>query len=121
MKFSFTILLSVLFACHQTPVMQLLKLPVLVEHYNKHKKLEHVSFVEFLEEHYAVGHNDDDQSEDNKLPFKSGTIQDIGNAVVISFARIDFSLDYDVPVQSLLRNLNIPQNFLFSIFHPPRV
>ena len=121
MKFIFAILLSFIIVCHQTPVMQFLKFPVLVEHYKKHKKLDRDSIVEFLKEHYTAGHNDDDQSEDNKLPFKSGNLQDIGNAVVVNFANFDFSLNYDVPVNSLLRNLNIPQNHPFSIFHPPRV
>ena len=121
MKLNFAILLTVIFACHQTPVMQILKFPVLVEHYNKHKQLEQDSIIEFLKEHYAAEHTDDDQEEDNKLPFKSGTLLDIGNAVVVNFASIDFSLNYNVPVKSLLRNLNIPQNISFSIFHPPRV
>ena len=121
MKFNFAILLTVLFACHQTPVMQIMKFPVLVEHFNKHKQSEKVSIIEFLKEHYAADHNDDDQSEDNKLPFKSGTLQDIGNADVINFACIDFSLNYNVLVKALFRKLNIPQNYHFSIFHPPRV
>ena len=56
-------------------MLQLLKLPVLIEHYNEHKRQnEHLSLWGFLCMHYANGNEKDaDYDKDMKLPFKTHT------------------------------------------------
>jgi hypothetical protein len=114
-------LLLVLLTLTQTPLGQLAKLPVLIEHYYKHKKQDGVSLLEFLKDHYAKGHNDADQSEDEQLPFKTLILQNIGFALVPGIVRIDFSINFDVPKKIILQGFCVPQQHLCSIFHPPRV
>ncbi|HET9744643.1 MAG TPA: hypothetical protein VFP97_02955, partial [Chitinophagaceae bacterium] len=64
-----TIFLLVLMVSIQTPIGQLFKLPLLIEHFIKHQKRNGVSLIDFLEEHYSSGHNDADLPEDEQLPF----------------------------------------------------
>ncbi len=67
----------------QTPLGQLLKLPVLVHHYNDHNKQSGLSLIQFLHIHYASDHtDDDDQAEDDQLPFKTIELQSIGFAIM---------------------------------------
>jgi hypothetical protein len=56
-----------------TELHQLLKLPVLVEHFAEHKSKDHsITFWRFLYMHYAQGVvRDADYDKDMKLPFKS--------------------------------------------------
>ena len=115
-----TILLLALLAFTQTPFGQLLKLPVLIEHFYKHKKQDGASLFEFLNDHYSSEHNDADRAEDERLPFKSVILQNIGTALVPGIVKADFSLDCDVPQKLLLQTLYVPQQHLCSIFHPPR-
>ena len=120
MKIIVAIFFCVLITVNKTPLVQLLKLPLLVEHFNKHNNREQVSILEFLEEHYTAGHSDEDQSEDNTLPYKSGFTFDNGQALMDTTVGIDFSYCYNVPAQTILPKLFLPQHQLFSVFHPPR-
>lgn len=65
-------LLSV-FLLSTTELYELVKLPVLVEHFIEHKEQDHkMSLWEFLCMHYAHGDvRDADYAQDMKLPFKS--------------------------------------------------
>jgi hypothetical protein len=56
-----------------TQLSELLKLPVLVQHYMEHKlENKSLSFIDFLEIHYAHGSpRDADYDKDMKLPFKT--------------------------------------------------
>jgi hypothetical protein len=107
-------------ALNQSSLGQLLKLPVLVDHFYKHQKEENLSLVEFLSEHYASGHEDEDQAEDNQLPFKSGTVQEVSSAVIAESMSTDFASGETAPVKIDFRVLHIPQQHLQSIFRPPR-
>ena len=113
-------ILLVLLTVTQTPLGQLLKLPVLMEHFNKHQENEGVSFLEFLNEHYSKEHNDADHSEDEKLPFKSMTLQSPGFAIVTAIFNEDAALNFTVPGNIILNEFYTPQQHLFAIFHPPR-
>ncbi len=70
-----TILLLSVYLISTTELGQLLKFPMLVEHYFEHKeKNPEVTVLQFLEIHYAGNHlenhpHDEDYKEDQKLPF----------------------------------------------------
>jgi hypothetical protein len=82
-----TILLLFIFSVTQTEMGQLLKLPFLFEHFNKHHQLDNtLSFVDFLKDHYSKGHQDQDQEEDSKLPFISSIPQPSIIAIIPSTA-----------------------------------
>jgi hypothetical protein len=52
-------------------VCELLKTPLLISHYLTHRKLNHVGVMQFISMHYLGNDiNDNDDAEDNKLPFK---------------------------------------------------
>lgn len=66
--------LAAIYLLPVTPVTEFLKLPQLVEHYLDHRsENDQRSFTGFLLQHYLVEDGtDQDASEDNQLPFKSG-------------------------------------------------
>src|SRR5678815_1966973 len=82
MKRAATIFCLVIMVSIQTPIGQLFKLPLLIEHYIKHQTKDDVSFLSFLADHYATDHNDADLPEDEQLPFKNITFYSIGYAIV---------------------------------------
>jgi hypothetical protein len=65
-------ILLIVVAADTTELHQLLKLPVLFEHYAEHKQRDQkVSFITFLSMHYWGNDlNDDDNDRDMQLPFK---------------------------------------------------
>jgi hypothetical protein len=71
----FTVILfltAVLFTA--TPLQQLFKLPVLVQHYYEHKQIDkNISIIAFLKLHYVEEEEgaDADDKRDQQLPFKS--------------------------------------------------
>lgn len=121
MRILVTILLLILVTLTQTYLGELLKLPALIEHFYKHKKQDGVSLMEFLKGHYTSKHNDADQPEDERLPFKTITTQHIGFAVLPGVVKTDFSLCFDIPGKLIPPDFYSPQQHLYSIFHPPRV
>ncbi len=109
-----------------TPAVQLLKIPVLLEHFSEHQhRNPGISFFAFLEMHYwGQDLPDDDTDRDMELPFKKPADQSFqiqGACVcapdVILTQRIDWgdSPDYQVLPQSML-----PAAFKGSLFKPPR-
>jgi hypothetical protein len=70
MKKGVTIFLLVSMVSLQTPVGQLLKLPLLIEHFIKHQQQDGVSLLAYLQDHYSEDHHDADLPEDEQLPFK---------------------------------------------------
>lgn len=73
MKKSISIFLLTIYLISLTELNQLVKLPVLIEHFIEHKqKNTDLSLLEFLDMHYAHGDvKDADYDKDMKLPFKS--------------------------------------------------
>lgn len=65
--------LLIIYLFSATEFSQLLKLPVLVMHFQEHQqKNPSISFAQFLHHHYAVNHKDDgDSNRDRQLPFQS--------------------------------------------------
>lgn len=120
MRTAATILLLVILSLTQTPLGQLLKMPVLIQHFYKHKKQDGVSLLRFLKDHYSTRHNDADQSQDDRLPFRTVMVQSVGFAVVPAGLKADFSLKLEVPEKVTPIDLSIPRQHLSTIFHPPR-
>lgn len=125
MKEVFAYILLVFVAANVFSLAQLLKVPVLMEHFREHQQLDaRISFVDFLIHHYSFEeHTDDDESRDMQLPFKGHAHQLAGfdfhaatkaihapNASEL-FSRSSFSTDY---------SLYIPTPHQQSQFKPPR-
>ena len=124
MKKVTAIFFLLLFTVSVTEAGQLLKLPLLITHYIDHSnRIEKVSFVDFLKEHYLNTHTDDgDEQEDRSLPFKTMNT----NLVSLAFLapelfQIHQSLNAFSPGHSLLYQEHTPKDPLFGIFHPPRL
>ncbi|MEI2737887.1 MAG: hypothetical protein V9F01_03780 [Chitinophagaceae bacterium] len=117
------IVLSLLLLNSATELHQLWKLPLLAKHYQQHHREDpSLSLFEFLKLHYsAMEHpNDNDDNEDNNLPFKS--------AGDITHTDIPVAVKKEVPAPALIPNQpgkntrhseGTPCDRSFSIFHPP--
>lgn len=109
-----------------TEVHQLLKTPLLVDHYLEHKnENKELSLLSFLEMHYLNGnHIDADHDKDIQLPFKN--FQDNHPNVVLAlpeqivFFQPQITLD-----DELVPNFNKSQifisSFLTNIWQPPKI
>ena len=113
--FFLTLMLSI-----QTPVGQLFKFPLFIEHFIKHQKQEGVSLLGFLAEHYATDHNDADLPEDEQLPFKNIAVHAIGYAIVTPVIQTTVFIPLPDGKKLTCPGTYIPQQHLASIFHPPR-
>ena len=70
MKKWVSIVLLSLFLVSTTELYQLLKMPVLVEHFLEHKvKNRDITFIDFIKMHYNDPVKDADYTTDQKLPF----------------------------------------------------
>ncbi|MDO8998633.1 MAG: hypothetical protein Q7W45_02630 [Bacteroidota bacterium] len=109
-----------------TELNQLVKLPLLFEHYNEHKEKDSkITLLEFLSKHYAEDEdNDGDEDKEMKLPFKShdGCINNISNAFVSNnfeglFIKPNYSKNkpYYIYTEQFLTS-----TFLSSIWQPPK-
>lgn len=110
-----------------TELCQLLKLPVLIEHFREHGELyKDFSFFSFIRLHYFTKDDQDgDYDRDMQLPFKTNA-----GALLISNTHsvtvpVQISL-LCVPVTELLQHFNkfyshhIPATQTSDIFQPPR-
>ncbi len=123
MKHWFTLLTAFLFLLGKTELHEFCKMPTLVEHYQQHKiNNPGLSFLDYLFLHYGGVHPDDnDNDDDNQLPFKSVTDIVHVNLPVITYQENIFA-GYPAPAQ--FQNAYHNEGFLTkagnSIFHPPR-
>jgi hypothetical protein len=118
------IILCALILNGSTELHQLWKLPFLFQHYLHHQKTDpSLSFISFLKIHYTdKDHpNDNDDKDDNELPFKSiGNISHIDTPVIEKkFNPAENYYSPDKP--SAYYPEGIPDHRSFSIFHPPRI
>ncbi len=117
------ILLLLVLAFHQTELHQILKLPILVEHYYEHREWDKdITLFEFLKEHYLHDKIDADYQRDMQLPFKSDHCMLASSPLVVpegvSFRNpIPETVDFTFP--KIERNLK-PSGFLEDIFRPPK-
>lgn len=111
-----------LFLISSTELNQLLKLPVLFEHFTEHKELNRkISFFDFLCMHYSSNNDDDDR--DMQLPFKSHDNYSVQITVVIPRQEplsFDFIPAFDKNF-SLDKNFNFSSSFLSNIWQPPKI
>lgn len=125
MKRAAAILFLVLYIFTVTECNQLLKLPVLLEHYTEHKKdNRNISFPDFIYMHYAGDDfNDNDEDRDKRLPFKAfdtytsfsaqHTPSDIcTQGWIIQMAYKQAGICY--------ADLNLPSSYLKAIWQPPK-
>jgi hypothetical protein len=105
---------------------QLVKLPLLVEHFMEHKKAKtELTFWEFLCLHYTPSTDkDSDYAKDMKLPFK--THDGCTNATIAAFVPHNFSTEIHKPVTSQSNNFPLldeafrGSSFLSAIWQPPK-
>jgi hypothetical protein len=119
MKAAASILL-VVFLSAQTPLGQILKLPLLIEHFYGHKQQSSVSLINFIIDHYSHEHHDADRSEDQQLPFKTVELCNIGSAIIPAAFQTDFSIQPNCLQKVAVNDVHRLQQHLCSIFHPPR-
>lgn len=119
--FLFSVLLTV------TPAQQILKLPVLVQHYFEHKKLNNgLSFWLFIQAHYfnAGNDTDNDDSRDRALPFKAAD-NTVLNAINALPGATETDNNYLVDIKELSHMLTddtfVSSQYLSSIWQPPKV
>lgn len=120
MKNAATFFLVIVLLAVQTPLGQLFKVPLLIEHYIKHRQTDALSFTAFLNNHYARDHHDADMPEDEQLPFKDLAFQNIGYAVFPPIIETTAFLPSPVEKIIVFSDAHNPQKHLVNIFHPPR-
>lgn len=112
-----------LIASNSSFVQQFYKLPILIEHYQEHRQLMDLSFIDFLSMHYwGEDLKDNDADRDMQLPFKT---------ISTSSFHFVFILD-DKDLLPVPFNLELPQSKiptyrsdlfsdpnLLSLFRPP--
>lgn len=104
---------------------QLLKLPVLAEHFMEHRQLdEHLSLAGFLYMHYTDHDlNDNDQDRDMQLPFKSHDNCGFMNLQFLP-AQIETASLHIPPVTipnvTIYKHSDIQSSYLSAIWQPPK-
>jgi len=118
------ILFSALLLNASTEFQQLLKFPLLIQHYLQHKQKDSsLSFLEFVKLHYAAKDhpNDNDDNEDSKLPFKSGgDISHIDTPVLEKRVETGEIIHLQKTTTTYYSE-RIPNHRSIAIFHPPRI
>ena len=120
------IFIVVVYLFGATEASQLLKLPVLVQHYYEHKAgNKSVTLARFLQMHYmGQDDNDNDNLRDMQLPFK--TMDDCcmiaSNSLPPQRIQINEVLSYEVQQEFTLLNDAAPFTIAVAdIFQPPRI
>jgi hypothetical protein len=116
-----SIFFLIIFATTYTDLGQLVKLPILVQHYFSHNQKNPVSFFNYLQEHYTNHGDDGDNKEDMQLPFKLAAptpslVASLPSAGQENIETIPVNQDTKFfPPISFVASMQV-----FSIFHPPR-
>jgi hypothetical protein len=127
MRRAISILFLSLSLLAQTEFHQLLKIPVLIQHFIEHcEKDANTSLIAFLKEHYsAFDERDADYDRDMELPFKSS---DCVNGVNIIYcaplwegiSTENLSADLRSVEYPRVPSYSYPQSFSGNIWQPPR-
>ncbi len=105
-----------------TEFKEVLRLPLLVEHYGEHKdKVAEMSFLEFLVMHYETDVAHDDR--DNRLPFKDCSHSFIGQVVVLPFQKISLAepIEVNATTYQFFYLQHEPKLIAADIFQPPKL
>jgi hypothetical protein len=105
-----------------TEFKEVLRLPLLIEHYGEHKvQAGEMSFLEFLVMHYETDIAHDDR--DNRLPFKDCGHSFIGQVVMLPIQKI--SLAEPIEINTLTYKFfylqHEPKLIAVDIFQPPKL
>lgn len=123
MKLSVILILLVACLGSYTELRQVFKIPLLVEHYRKHcAEKGDISLLAFLRLHYSEQEqNDNDEQEDNQLPFKQIT-EKIYEHIYIASSPLAYltPIGNTNPLKAHCSNF-IPAGTPIGIFRPPRI
>jgi hypothetical protein len=118
------ILFLVVLFLAQTPVQQILKLPVLIEHYIEHRAANSgISFLHFIKLHYFSGNlRYGDYDRDQQLPFRANDVIVMSSTMVLPGQIILAapSLGFKEKNYVLLKTTGLPSLHSFDIWQPPR-
>jgi len=129
MKRLLAICFLTIYIASATEISQLLRFPLLIEHYFEHKeKNPALSVVEFLKVHYNGDHlqnhpHDDDYDEDQRLPFMMHTTSYGVVFVCPPMVRIEIenrSLPEEIDNTPVRNDQFVDDTFLNSIWQPPK-
>ena len=126
MKKITAILFLTVYLFSTTEAYQLLKLPLIFEHFAEHKKLDKdITFMQFLDIHYMHGSpHDADYDRDMQLPFK--TCSHLNSGIQNGF--VPFSISYTVPKPLIIsknkffftKSTFIASHYFATIWQPPK-
>ncbi|MBP9926198.1 MAG: hypothetical protein KBF45_09385 [Cyclobacteriaceae bacterium] len=105
-----------------TEFKEVLRFPLLVQHYAEHKdQVAEMSFLEFLVMHYKTDEAHDDR--DNRLPFKDSSHSFIGQLVVLPIQKISLVEQIETTETSyqFFYFQHEPKLIAADIFQPPKV
>lgn len=124
LKKNISILFLLTYLFLTTEFSQLLKLPLLVEHFIQHKAENNkITFFDFLSLHYKTTNAND--ADDMKLPFKSSSIFITSNLSFHIFHSFDHSFSYLLPFISkdyiIKEVFFINSTSISSIWQPPKL
>jgi hypothetical protein len=121
-----SILFLTIYLFSTTEAIELLKLPVIFQHFAAHKlEDKNITFFAFLDMHYMHGSpKDKDYDEDMKLPFKTSC--DCIFAVATAIVPQVFTFSFTKPLATLekknyiILNQCIASAYLANIWQPPK-
>lgn len=125
MKRQFAIFFLFTFLLTNTELHQLLRLPVLLVHYQEHRTLNaEIDFIEYILLHYTSSEGDADFARDQQLPFKG---QHACTEIIWNTADIPKST-FDISIKKSEDSGNYTSHYsefftspsLLSIWQPPR-
>jgi hypothetical protein len=120
------ILLLTVYLFSTTELHQLLKLPVVFEHFAEHQqKNKNISLLQFLDMHYMHGSpKDKDYSDDMKLPFKTADncISLVSPVVIPRLAHTLENHVVHIPEKEMHipKDELIPAAYLSRVWQPPK-
>ena len=123
MKKLFAISLLILYINSSTEFHELMRVPVLFEHFTEHKRLVgDISLWEFLVMHYNT--NVPHDADDNKLPFKDSDHSFVSPMVAIASVH-KIVLYENADISDVVHGFDYQEAFFNSpisdIFQPPRI
>lgn len=119
------VLLMTIYLLSTNPARELLKLPLLAQHYYDHQEEnQQTTLLSFLFQHYCIENGTDkDANEDNKLPFKS--VESITTTLVYLLPTYQCNSFFNSilisDIRFFIRNdMFSHAQFLAAIWQPPR-
>lgn len=125
LKKHISIFVAFTFLLFSTELQELIKLPLLFQHYFEHKAIDKdVTFTAYVVDHYnSVPHTDDDEERDNQLPFKSAEQSSGTNSPAVPPSNkfiIKNITTIALKRPSIYNDEDIPHAFTGSVWQPPK-